>query len=86
MTQVFIGPSYFFNDGTQLYLIFPVLCYTLKRLCDTEKVVSSKSKGLSAEKLNTTTATDNSLSLSINWYGDSNFCLLFKVNCLKLEI
>ena len=26
------------------------------------------------------------LSPSINWYGDSNFCLSFKGNCLKQKI
>ena len=26
---------------------------------------------------------DNSLSPSIKWYEDSNFCLIFKRNCLK---
>ena len=44
------------------------LYYTLKRVGDTEKVVSWKSKGFSTEKLATPTATDNSLSLSIEWY------------------
>ena len=35
------------------------------------------------QKITTPTTTDNSLSASINWYGDSNFCLSFKVSCLK---
>ena len=35
-----IGQRYFFNDGAQLHLIFQTLCYTLKRLGNTEKVVS----------------------------------------------
>ena len=51
-----------FNDGAQLNLIFQSLYYTLKRLGDTEKIVSWKSKGLSTEKLTTPTTTDNSLS------------------------
>ena len=37
-SSLFIGQSYFFNDGAELYLIFQVLYYTLKRLDDTEKV------------------------------------------------
>ena len=66
MIQVFfIGQSYFFNDGVQLYLIFQPHYYTLKRLGDTEKIVSWKSKGLSTEKLTTPTTTDNSLSPTI---------------------
>ena len=35
---------------------------------------------------NTPTTTDNSLSLSVKWYGDSNFCLVFKWSCLKQKI
>ena len=66
MIQVFfIGQSYFFNDGVQLYLIFQPHYYTLKRLGDTVKIVSWKSKGLSTEKLTTPTTTDNSLSPTI---------------------
>ena len=65
-SSLFISQSYFFNDGAQLYLIFQALSCTLKRLGDTEKVVSWKSKGLSAKKLTTPTTTDNSLSPSVN--------------------
>ena len=77
LTQVFfISQSSFVSDAAQLYLIFQALYYTLKRLGDTEKVVSWKSKGLSTEKLTTPITTDNSLSPSI-------FCLSFKGSCLK---
>ena len=44
-----------------------MLYYTLKGLGGTGKTVSWKSKGLSAKKLTTPTATDNSLSPSIKW-------------------
>ena len=77
-SSVFIGQSYFFNDRAQLYLIFQPLYHTLKRLGNTEKTVSQKSKVLSTEKPTTPTTTDNSLSLSIKWYRNSNFCLKFK--------
>ena len=56
-----MGQRYFFNDGAQLYVIFQMLYYTLKKLDNAKKVVSWKSKGLSAEKLTTLTTTDNSL-------------------------
>ena len=83
-SSLFIGQSYFFNDGAQPYLTFQPLYDTLKRLGDTEKVVSWKPKGFSAEKLTATpTTTDNSLSPSNKWYGDSNFCLLVKGSCFK---
>ena len=42
-----------------------------------------KSKGSLAQKLATPTTTDNNLSPSIKWYGNSNFCLVFKGSCLK---
>ena len=45
-SSLFIGQSYFNNDGAQNYVIFQSLYYTLKRLGDTEKIVSWKSKGL----------------------------------------
>ena len=61
-SSLFIGQSYFFNDGAQLYLILQTLYQTLKRLGDTEKFISWKSKGLSFEKLTTPTTTDNSPS------------------------
>ena len=64
--------------------MFQILYYILKRLGDTEKIVSWKSKSLSAEKLSTpTTTTDNSPSPSIKWYGNSNFCLVFKASSWK---
>ena len=82
-SSLFISQSYFNNDGAQVYLILQSLYYTLKRLGDTEKVLSWKSEGLSAEKLTTPSTTDNSLSPSIKWYENSNFCLIFKGSCLK---
>ena len=81
--SLFISQSYFFNDEARLYLIFQRLYYTLKRLDDTEKIVSWKSKGLSAKKLTTPTNTDSSLSPSIKWYRNSNCGLAFKGSCLN---
>ena len=65
--SLFIDQSYFVNDGAQLYLILQPAYYTLKRLGDTEKVVSWKSKGLSTKNLTAPTTTDNSLSPRIKW-------------------
>ena len=48
-----------------------------------EKVVSWKSKDLSTENLTTPTTTDDSISPSIKWYKNSNFCSIFKGSCLK---
>ena len=38
---------------------------------------------MSTEKLTIPTATDNSLSPSIKWYKNSNFCLIFKGSGVK---
>ena len=65
------------------YLIFQTFYKNSKILGGTEKIVSWKSKGLPAEGLITSTTTDNSLSPSIKWYENSNFCLAFKGSCLK---
>ena len=79
MIQVFLPvKAAFFHDNAQLYLMFQTLYYALKKLGDTKKIVSWKSKGLLAEKLTTPTTTDNSLSPLIKWYGDSSFCLVLK--------
>ena len=57
-SSLFIGD----NNVAQLCLILQPLYYALKRLGNTERVVSWKSKSLSAEELTTPTITDNSLS------------------------
>ena len=82
-SSLFIGKSYFNNDGSRNYLILQPLYYTLKRVGDTEKVVSWKSKGFSTKKLTTPTTTGYTLSPPINWYKNSKFCLIFKGSCLK---
>ena len=82
-SSLFIGQSYFFNDGTQLSLSFQTVSYSLTRIAYTVKIVSWKSKGLSVKKLATATATDNSPSPSIKWYRNLDFCFVFKKSCLK---
>ena len=82
-SSLFIGKSYFNIDIAQLYLILQLLFYILKSLGDTEKDVSWKSKGSSAEKLTTIITTVNNLSPSIKWYQNFYFCLIFKKSCLK---
>ena len=81
--SLFIGQSYFVNDGARNYFRFQPLCYTLKQLGNTEKVVSLKSKYLLTQKFITPTTTDNNLSPIIKWYENSNFCFIFKGRCLK---
>ena len=50
-SSIFIGQSYFNNDGAQLYLIPQPLYYNLKILGYNEKVLSWKYKGLSVKNL-----------------------------------
>ena len=38
--SLFIGQSYFNNDGAQFYLLFQLLCYTLKILGNNENFIS----------------------------------------------
>ena len=61
MTQVFLLVKAAFLIMGYNFILFQTLNYTLKRLGDTEKVVSWKSKGLLTKKLTTPTTTDNSL-------------------------
>ena len=56
---------------------------TLKRLGNTEKVVSWRYKGWLTKKLTASTTTGNSFLRSVNQYGDSSFCLIFKGSYLK---
>ena len=66
----------------KLCLIFQPLYYILKSLGDTEKVMSWKPKDFLTKNLTTFTTID-SISPSIKWYEESNFCLIFKGSCLK---
>ena len=66
--SLFIGQSYYINDGAQFYLILQPLYYTLKRVRNTEKDVSWKSIDLSTKKLTAPSSTDNSFSPSSKWY------------------
>ena len=75
MISLLIGQIYFVNDGAQNYLTLQPLYYTLKKLANTKKCMSRKSKGLSTKY--------------IEWYKQLNgtetqiFRLVFKKNCLK---
>ena len=64
----FIGKSYFDDDGNQNYLVFqPILKYFK---LNSNLITKWKSKGLSNENLEIVSAYDNSLTPSINYYGD----------------
>ena len=67
-TGHFIGKSHFDEDGAQNYLVFqPILKYfTL----NSNWITKWKSKGLSNESLEVVSTSDNTLTPSINYYGD----------------
>ena len=82
-SSLFIGQSYFNNNGSQNCLIFQPLYYTLKRLVNIEKIVSWKSRDLSRKKLTTSFITNNSLSPTTKCHEDLKFCFVLKGSCLK---
>ena len=60
----FIGKSHFDEDGAQNYLVFqPILEYF-------SLITKWKSKGLSNESLEVVSTSDNTLTPSVNYYGD----------------
>ena len=67
--SLFIGQSYFINDGTQLYLILQPVLYFKKTCWYWKKFYHEDLNGnVPTEKLNTPTINGNSLSSSIEWY------------------
>ena len=70
-SSYFIGKSHFEKDGIQTYLVFqPIIRYFKVNTVVgvTDYVLSWKSKGLSAEIIKPSTASDNSLTPTINYY------------------
>ena len=64
----FIGKSHFEEDGTQNYLVFQPLIKYFQLIANTDYVSSRKSKGLSVESIKPPAASDNSLTLRLNYY------------------
>ena len=64
----FIGKSYFDEDGAQNYLVFQSMLeyFTL----NSNWITKWKSKGLSNESLEVVSTSDNTLTPSVNYYGD----------------
>ena len=68
----FNGKSHFEEDGTQNYLVFQPIYRHFKEFSITqylEYVSEWKSKGLSNESFKAISTTDNSLNLTLNYYG-----------------
>ena len=83
--SLFIGQSYFFNDGSQNFFIFqPILNTFTKPVGLTKTIVVWQSKGLSNVKIRTPTTWNNSLSPKMKWYN-SKIRVEFKGSFLKQD-
>ena len=71
-SSYFIGKSHFDEEGTQNYLLFqPIVRYFLvNSIINTDYILSSKSKRLSAESIKPPTTSDSSLIPKLNYYGN----------------
>ena len=66
----FIGKNYFEEDGTQNNLVFQPFYRYFTIITNTDYISSSKSKGLSDQSFKPPTLSDNSLTPSLDYYGD----------------
>ena len=64
----FIGKSYFDEDDAQNYLVFQSMLEYF--MLNSNKITKWKSKALSNESLEVIFTSDDTLTLSINYYGD----------------
>ena len=81
-SSYFIGKSHFEEDGTQNYLVFQPLNKYFKVIDNADYVSSWKYKGLSAESIKPPTASDNSLTPALNYYGTKTR-VKFTGSCLE---
>ena len=80
---LFIGQSYFINDGSQNILTFQPIFNTFAMLAShTETTVSWYPKGLSNEITKPPTTGNNGLSPKLKWHK-SRRKFEFKCSCLK---
>ena len=68
-SSYFISKSHFEEDGTQTYLVFQPTDKYFKVVTNTDYVLLWYSKGLSAESIKPPTASDNSLTPALSYYG-----------------
>ena len=77
----FIEKSHFEEDGAQNYLVFQPVVRYFKVITNSDYVSSWKSKGSSAETIKPATASDNSLTPTINYYYTSKVRIKFTGSC-----
>ena len=83
-SSYFRGKNYFDEDDTQNYLVFiPIFRYfKVNSTTNIDYISSWQSKGLSSESIKLHTASDNSVTPSLNYYG-TKIRAKFTGNCLK---
>lgn len=82
MIQVFLSAKVTFLIMEASFMLY---IYYILRLTSAGNVTTWISKGLSTENFVTPTTSNNSLSATVKWYEDSNFCLVFIGSRLKQE-
>ena len=83
-SSLFIGQTYFNNDGSQNYLIFQPIYKTITAFSGLPDIMPKwKSKGLSNEKFMPSFTSNNSLSPKLVWMNNSRIRLEFIGGCLK---
>ena len=78
----FIGRSHFEEDGTQHYLVFQPINRYFKVISNKLYISSWKSKGLSDKTIKPPITSDNSLTPSIDYFGNK-IRVKFTRSCLK---
>ena len=84
--SLFIGQSYFNNDGAQLFFIFQPIYKTITTtFCVPDTILEWKSKGLLNEKNQPPYIANKDLSPKLEWMNNSRIKLEFKGSCLKQD-
>ena len=84
--SLFIGQSYFKNDGSQNHLIFQPIYKTITTFSGLTTTISEwKSKVFSNEKFSPPYTANKSLSPKLVWMNNSRIRLEFPGSCLQQE-
>ena len=81
----FNGKSYFEEDGTQNYLVFPpiVRYFKVNTITSTDYISSWKPKRLSVGSIKPPATSDNSLTPTLSYYDQLKVRVKFTKSCLK---
>ena len=81
-SSYFIGKSHFGEDDTKNYLVFQSMYRYFIMIPNIDFILTSKSKGLSSERIKPPLISDNSLTPTLNYYGTKTR-VKFTGSCLK---